>query len=298
VCTYRRPAQLKELLQRLAGQEGPPGSFEVIVVDNDAGASAGSVVTAALERGLPYRLQYQVQPVKNIALTRNRTVAMARGHWIAFIDDDELPTRQWLNRMVRTATEHGAQGAMGPVIAVVPETAPKWIRGGRFYDRPRFRTGTVVPRNQFRTSNALCAAEWLRKVDGPFNPEYGLTGGSDSHLFNLLANHGARFVWCDEAEVEERVGEERLKLRWVLMRRFRGGNDTTRLTISGAYGPVRPWTIALLAGRALVQLIVAAAVTVVVLPFGVRRAVDWLSRVFSNAGKLAGLLGLHYREYA
>lgn len=298
VCTYRRPGQLAELLNRLAQQDGPAGFSEVIVVDNDVAASARLVVAAALARGLPFELRYDVQPEKNIALTRNRTVAMATGQWIAFIDDDELPSRQWLRRMVQTASEHNAQGAMGPVMAMLPESAPEWIRRGHFYDRPRFPTGTVVPRNQFRTSNALCAADWLRRIEGPFDPEYGLTGGSDAHMFNLLANLGARFVWCDEAEVEELVGEERLRLRWLLMRRFRGGNDFARLTISGAYGPVRPWTVPIFAGRAFAQMAVAAVLSVAALPFGRRRSAGWLFRVFSNAGKLAALVGLHYREYA
>lgn len=223
---------------------------------------------------------------------------MATGHWIAVIDDDELPSQQWLQRMVQTASEHDAQGPMGPVIPVVPTSAEEWVRSGRYHDRPRFATGSVVPRSQFRTSNALCAAEWLRRIEGPFDPRYGLTGASDSHLFNLLANLGARFVWCDEAEVEEFVGTERLKLRWLLMRRFRGGADFARLTISGAYGPVRPWTILLLVVRAFVQMIVSALVTLVAVPLGRRRSIPWLLRGFSNLGKLAGVLGVRYREYA
>lgn len=298
VCTYRRPGQLAQLLERLAQQEGPPGFSEVIVVDNDVAASARAVVEAAQARGLPFDLRYEVQPEKNIALTRNRTVEMATGQWIAFIDDDEVPSRPWLRRLVQAALEHDAQGAMGPVIAVVPETAPNWIRRGHFYDRRRYPTGTTVPRNQFRTSNALCAAEWLRRVEGPFDPAYGLTGGSDGRMFNLLANLGARFVWCDEAEVEELVGPERARLRWLLMRRFRGGNDFARYTLSGAYGPLRPWTLPVFAARAFAQMAVAAPLGIVALPFGLRYSAIWLGRAFSNAGKLAALAGIHYREYA
>jgi succinoglycan biosynthesis protein ExoM len=298
ICTYRRPSQLAELLSRLAGQDGPAGFTEVIVVDNDAAASARSVVAAARSQDLPFLLHYDVQPEKNIALTRNRTIAMATGRWIAFIDDDELPSPRWLANLLQTVSEHNAEGVMGPVIPVLPESAPGWIQRGRFYDRQRFSTGTVVPRDQFRTSNALCAADVLRRIEGPFNPAYGLTGGSDAHLFNQLANLGARFVWCDEAEVEELVGDKRLRLRWLLMRRFRGGNDFARLTVTGAYGPVRPWTIPIFAGRAFAQLCIAAAASLVALPLGRTKSAGWLLRVFSNAGKLAALVGLRYREYA
>lgn len=298
VCTYRRPRQLAQLLDRLAQQRGPASFGEVVVVDNDAAASARPVVESARARGLPFEVRYDVQPEKSLAVARNRSVALASGQWIAFIDDDELPSQDWLRRMVETASDYRATGAMGPVISLVPESAPRWIRRGRFYDRRRFRTGTVVPRNQFRTSNALCAADWLRRIEGPFDPEYGLTGGEDVRMFNLLANLGARFVWCDDAVVEEAIGEDRLSLRWLLMRRFRGGNDFARLTVSGALGPVRPWTVPILAARALAQMIIAGLLSVASLPFGIQHSAAWLFRVVSNAGKLAALARLHYREYA
>jgi succinoglycan biosynthesis protein ExoM len=195
ICTYKRPSQLEHLLHRLSEQAGVSQILEVVVVDNDHLGSGRQAVDAAMAGGLPFDLRYEIQPEKNIALSRNRSVGLATGKWIAFIDDDELPSRRWIQLMVRTALDHRAQGTMGPVIALVPPIAPEWIRQGHFYDRRRFVTGTEVPRQEYRCGNALCNADWLRRIPGPFDPALGLTGGEDGHMFNRLANLGARFVW-------------------------------------------------------------------------------------------------------
>ena len=53
--------------------------------------------------------------MKNISLTRNRTVALASGDWLAFIDDDERAPAAWLEQLAETAERFGADGVLGPV---------------------------------------------------------------------------------------------------------------------------------------------------------------------------------------
>src|SRR5262245_27635996 len=70
-------------------------SMEVVVVDNDVAESARPVVDSWNLRKRA-QISYLVEPVQNIALTRNRAIKRALGTWIAFIDDDEVATKQWL----------------------------------------------------------------------------------------------------------------------------------------------------------------------------------------------------------
>ena len=92
IATYRRPDRLRTLLADLAAQQLTP--FEIIVVDNDAAASAREVVRERQKLGASCPVHYDVQPEKNISLTRNRTVALASGEWLAFVDDDERAPRR------------------------------------------------------------------------------------------------------------------------------------------------------------------------------------------------------------
>jgi len=294
VCTYRRPVQLAALIERLKAQQGPPVISELIVVDNDAAASARTIVDAARP---PFPVCYEVEPIKNISLARNRALALACGDWIGFVDDDELPEIDWLAQLYATAVRFGADGVMAPLVPVVPDTAPNWIRRGDFYARPRHATGAPVPGDELRTSNALIGASWLRRADGPFDPTYGLTGGGDSDLFKRLADAGARFVWCDEAAVTEPVVPERLCLGWLLRRAYRVGQSYARYAHASGFKSIGSFGLVRFVARAAAAMVVALALTGASLPCGRAYWVTWLRRAWEQAGKLTALLGHRYEEY-
>lgn len=296
IATYRRPERLSAVLDDIVRQLRPPD--EVVVVDNDSHGSARAVVERRRELGAPFPIHYDIQPVKNIALTRNRTIELATGHWIAFIDDDERAPATWLKQLVAAVTCHAADGVLGPVDPVVPPDAPAWIRRGAFYDWTRMTTGTVIPTNRLRFGNVLLRGSFLRREPAPFDPAYGLTGGEDGDLLGRLVQSGMRIIWCDEAVVHEPVEATRLTLRWLMRRGLRGGQDFARHTLAGSYGPVTAMVRVRLFLRAAIQLAVAAGLTLVALPFGKHRAAQWLITVCANLGKLSVFWGWHYREYA
>lgn len=295
VATYRRLDRLEALLADLARQELLPS--EVIVVDNDAAGSARLVVERCLATQPPFPIRYDVQPEKNISLTRNRTVELTTHEWLAFIDDDERAPDFWLARLAAAAAGHRADGVLGPVEPVVPDDAPGWIRRGNFYDFPRMTTGSVIPPNRLRFGNLLLRASTLKAMDVMFDPAYGLTGGEDGDLLSRMTLGGARIVWCDEAIVREPIEKSRLNLQWLLRRALRGGQDFARHSLSGRYGRRFGGHVRLF-GRALLQLVAAAGMAILVLPLGRHHSAHWLTKASANVGKLSIFLGWHYREYA
>ena len=296
IATYRRPERLAAVLHDLTLQKRVPD--EVVVVDNDAGESARSVVEARRKAGAPYPIRYAVQPQKNISLTRNKTVELATGDWLAFIDDDERAPAAWLAQLVEAAERYGADGILGPVEPIVPPTAPGWIRRGRFYEFPRMKTGRVIPPNQLRFGNVIVKASWLRDAEKPFDPSLGLTGGEDGDLLSRLVLRGARIIWCDEAVVHEPVENSRLSLQWLLARALRGGQDFARHTLAGRYGALTDLQRARFFFFAIIQTLAASLLALVLWPMGRHHAARWLTTVSANIGKLSVLVGWHYREYA
>jgi succinoglycan biosynthesis protein ExoM len=296
ICTFRRPDRLAILLEDLMRQERIPD--EVIVVDNDAAASGRITVEQRNAAGAPFPILYEIQPLRGIAITRNRTVALATGTWLAFVDDDERAPPAWLRQLVESATQHTADGVLGPVVPVLPESAPNWIKKGNFYDFPRMPSGEPVPLNRMRFGNALLRGEPVRNEPGPFDPAYGLMTGEDGDLLVRMVKKGAKIIWCDEAVVHEPVEPSRLTLRWLLQRALSGGQEFARKTLSGKYGQVTWLLRVMLFFRAVAQMGLAAILAVGLAPFGWHRTVHWLTRVFANAGKLTVFLGWHYHEYA
>lgn len=295
VATYRRPAMLRDLLESLAALRfrGPAPDLRIVVVDNDAEGGARPVVDAA-RPALRVPVRYEVEPRRNIAHARNRSVAAALedgAGWLAFVDDDETVRPDWLDVLLGVQARYGAEVVCGAVRAHLAEGAAPWIgRTGLLGSRP---LPTGAPLTVGYTSNALIAARLLRGP-APFDPAFGLTGGSDSHLFMRLHRQGARMVWAEEAVVEERMPASRVSAAWLLRRAFRVGNCA--LWCERALGPQlgRPATRALRASARL-------ALGVAQLAPGALRGRAGLVRALHNVsygtGALAALLGYRYEEY-
>jgi succinoglycan biosynthesis protein ExoM len=255
-------------------------------------------VIETLRARAPYALRYDIQPERNIARTRNLSVALASGAWLAFIDDDERARPEWLERLVTAARDFKADCVLAPVEPLVPEHAPAWIRRGRFYDFAHLPDGAIVPLNRMRFGNVLLDGAWLRAEPGPFDVGYGLMTGEDADLLIRLAAKGARIVWSESAPVYEPIEDARLSLRWLLQRALSGGQEFARKTLDGKYGPVGRVRRIVMFARALAQLVLAALLALFCLPLGRRRAAQWLVRAAANFGKLSVFWGWRYHEYA
>ena len=83
--THARAAQLEACLGGIAKLNSVPGAFEIVVVD-DGGPQSLEPLIASWRDRLPVRLTVREQggPAK----ARNDGAAMARGRFLAFIDDE------------------------------------------------------------------------------------------------------------------------------------------------------------------------------------------------------------------
>ncbi len=88
--------------------------------------------------------------------------------------------------------------------------------------------GTGTKALFYFTTNALIKAEILKSEPGPFDPDFGLTGGEDSHLFERLALKGARFIVSKEAITYEDIPLDRGNKKYLFNRALRGGQAFMR----------------------------------------------------------------------
>jgi len=295
IATYRRNDRLSAVLDDLAQQELLPS--QVVIVDNDAEGAARAVVEQHRARAVPFLIDYDIQPQRNIALTRNRTVELATGEWLAFIDDDERAPRDWLRKLLAAAQNFQADGVLSPVEPQLPDNTPSWIRRGRFYDYPHWPDGAAVPLNYMRFGNVLLRGSVLRAEPGPFDTRYGLMNGEDGDLLVRLVKRGAKIVWYDQAPVFEPVEPKRLSLAWLKLRAMTGGQEFARQTLSGRYRPINRAGRCLFFVRVLLQIVIAALLAVMLSPLGRHRAAAWLIKAWGNLGKLSAFWGSRYSGY-
>jgi glycosyltransferase involved in cell wall biosynthesis len=282
ICTHKRIGFLKRLLTELAVQEtGGLFSYSVVVADNDRERSAAPVVDEFVAAGSGIRVDYCVQAQQNIALTRNTAVEHAHGDFIAFIDDDEWPTRRWLLTLFRACRDSEADGVLGPVKPHFDEPPPRWVVSGRFYDRPTYPTGFVIDWKKGRTGNVLLKRRIFDAERQPFRPEF-LTG-EDQDFFRRMIDKGFRFVWCNEALAYETVPPIRWNRTFMLKRAL----------LRGAVSLAHP-TSAVRA--AIAKSVIAAPMYTAALPFafamGQGRFMTCLVKLCDHIGRLLAVVGV------
>jgi hypothetical protein len=286
---------LATLLESLAALRfaGEPPALQVMVTDNDQAGSAREVVEG-LRPGFPWPLHYQVEPVRNIALARNRGIrgALALGaQRLAFVDDDERVSPQWLEQLLAAMRRYDAMVTCGPVMARLDPAISPWVARGGFFGFGPHPTGT---RLTYATSaNLLARAELFAGGTG-FNPELGLLGGSDALLFAEWRARGVSLVAVEDAGVEETIPASRGSAGWVLRRAFRVGN--TAILVEKALPPGSRRLLSRLArsslrlGYGLVLLLPSALL-------GRGAVLRALWSICFGAGSWAAVLGYRYMEY-
>lgn len=219
IATHRRPLGLERLLNSLTSQKGA-SPFEVVVVDNDQQKSAQKIALQFSEK-LP--LTYLVEPVRGIARTRNRAVAFSQSPFLAFIDDDEWATPQWLAELERRQNIAAADVVIGRVERKFDAEVSEFVRRCGMFDPGPQPDGAIIPWNYTYTSNAFVRREALPDKLAPFSTRFDLTGGSDIDLFKRMIKSGARVVISQTAVVFEHRPVARANVFWIFRRAMRNG---------------------------------------------------------------------------
>jgi succinoglycan biosynthesis protein ExoM len=286
VATFRRPAGLARLLASLGRMKLPDGVLvEVVVVDNDPDTAEPARPLAA--GALPVRRIHE--PRQSIAHARNAAVGAARGRWLAFVDDDEEVCEGWLAAYLEQRERTPCDGLCGPVgaRALRPEAGGlAWLA---FFERESLESGARLPLSAARTGNAFLARRLFDAV--AFDPDFGLSGGEDTRLFAELVARGAELRWCEPARVTEWVPPERLRAGWLLRRAFRAGSAHGRIARRSG-GALRALP------RALAACVAAALLAPLAALRGPLPRLRAAMRACGAAGRIFGLLGGRYEEYA
>lgn len=222
VPTYRRNAELAELLADLQRQTVPPADrveTRILVIDNNSEGEARPVVEA---NSGPLRVDYIHETQPGVTHVRNRALtACALDRFITFIDDDELPDDDWLITLWQRREQSRAAVVFGTVVARYEGAVPAWIAEGDFHSKRVLEDG---PRSTpGATDNCLIDLDIVRAHGLRFDPALSLIGGEDTLFFDALLMAGERFEDAAGARTFERIPENRATLSWLRQRWRRTG---------------------------------------------------------------------------
>ena len=286
ICTFRRPHLAKTLASIAKIILRPDWQVRVIVADNDDIPSAEKLVASA-QSNFPFPIQYVRAPLRNISIARNACLDTATADYVAFVDDDELVTSEWLTALIDQQKISRADVVLGPVQAIYPPNSPKWVTQNDFHSiKPVWVKGRIITGY---TSNALFVRAAPALQGQRFDLKFGKSGGEDTVFFNAVHQSGGYIEFTPHAIVTEAVAPERLRFSWLMKRVFRSGQTHGQLLL-GAHSLSKPLRYLQIAGAVTKALVCYAAALGSLLVGG--RFRYWLLRGTLHVGVVARLHGV------
>lgn len=211
VCTKDRPEGVARLLDSLElSRYACPAlahELELLVVDN--APSDERTRELCVERRSVVR--YVREPKQGLNFARNRAVAEARGEFLAFVDDDVVVDRLWLDGFLAVWAAHpDAAAVTGQVLPLELETEAQILferRGGFRRGFARVRYGPVVLGNSLYPggvgivgagANMAFRVDALRELDGfdeALDTGAPMPGGGDLDIFYRVIRAGLPLVY-------------------------------------------------------------------------------------------------------
>lgn len=126
ICTYNGEQRIAEVLERLTAQANTENfSWEILIIDNNStDRTARLIQDYQANWSSPYPLRYCLETRQGLAFARQCAVENARGEWVGFIDDDNLPETHWVAAAHTFGQTHPKAGAYGGIIRGQFEAEP------------------------------------------------------------------------------------------------------------------------------------------------------------------------------
>ena len=195
VPTYNRPRQLADCLRALAALDYPRRRFEVIVVD-DGSDSPLTEVIAPFHPLL--RLTLVTQENAGPGAARNTGAALAEGTFLAFTDDDCLPTGQWLTALAARFAEYPHRAIAGRTINALPHNP--FARASQIIiDLVHAYYNADPQQARFSASNNLALPRELFRSLGGFDETFRTS--EDRDLIDRWLHRGHRLIYAPEVLV-------------------------------------------------------------------------------------------------
>ena len=138
------------------------------------------------------------------------------------IDDDEIASADWLERMVRACETTGADLVGGPVLQNFDDEMKRGLQRHPAF-RPAYDTSGPVPVIYGCGNCLITRPVFTGLADPAFDLRFNFLGGGDTDFFVRCREAGMKFHWAAEAVITETVPRSRTNPAWLLLRGLRIG---------------------------------------------------------------------------
>lgn len=236
ICTLNRHEILESACLSLHDQSLNKDFYEIVVVDN--GSTDNTKETVERLRFLIPNLHYLCEPKMGLSNARNRGMVEAGGEIVAFLDDDAVADRKWLEELYSVYQKDKSVAAAGGKIHLIWKNGkPSWVNSsieGYFgkYDLGEAEKILIYPEYPFGSNMSI--RRQIALNSGGFRSALGRKGNNliaaeETDLFCRLSRIGGKVVYEPRAVVHHHVLAERISKLWGLRRAFDHGRSISML---------------------------------------------------------------------
>jgi glycosyltransferase involved in cell wall biosynthesis len=258
VCTFNRSDLLANLLKGLCKQALEKAEYEVIVVDNNSQDDTRDVVRGFCKDCSNVR--YCFEPQQGLSHARNLGWRMARGEYVAFIDDDCKAPEHWLS-VAKEVIERVSPGVFGgPYFAFYNTPKPGWFKGA-YGTHDQGNEARVLNAREFLDGGNVFFRRALLEALGGFDPSFGMSGhkiayGEETVLLrHIRSTMPEQLIYYDpKLYVYHLVDGKKMSMRWIIPQRFASGFYSCRVFQDGAYAGIQGYQLLIRVFRILLAL--------------------------------------------
>ena len=229
ICTYNNASLLARTLEHLELQRGAnPSAWEVAVIANRCTDNTAEVVEEFIARQRIPRLRLIHEDQQGQGYARMRAMSdCAEARYIAWVDDDNYLTPDWVAEALRFGETHPMCGAWGGRVEIFWETAPAPIFRECAYayaaldlESPE-RQLHGEDRWKLRGAGLICLRDALR--DSGCDRELACVGrsalgtmaGDDLEMLMRIASAGYELWWTPRLHLHHFITTRRISFRYL-----------------------------------------------------------------------------------
>jgi glycosyltransferase involved in cell wall biosynthesis len=248
ICSHDRPQYVRDCLEGLRHQTVARDRFTIQIVDSD---SSGSEATDLASLATQHEARLIRLDQLGVSLARNAGAWAARTPFIAYIDDDAIPTPDWVETILDAIAQPGRPPALigGRILPKWEAPLPAWwpasLRGVlsiiEYEGRGEYRTASLPEDLEPYAANMVVHVLSLLAAGG-FGGAVGRYGNillsdEEVQLAWTLQDAGYSVRYDSRITVHHQIQARRLEPEWLLKRLYWQGASTVltrRLLQQGA----------------------------------------------------------------
>jgi len=230
VITRNRSQLLSKCLLPLVEQLKDREAIEVLIIDNNSTDSTSDFLIDFTTKNSQFHcfIEYQV----GASFARNKGIAIAKGSWLCFLDDDGIPDSDFIDKLVFTIQNYHFDGFGGMWYPYADKIVPSWIPKEVTTMRLLTKIISEIPYGG-TVAAGICAfkKEIIIKA-GCFSTDVGprdgkMGYGEEDFLQQNIWLQGGIIGFNPEWSMRHYVSDIKLSLMWNLKRYYLKGRDSS-----------------------------------------------------------------------